>query len=735
MFTWVPLYKEAAEKLRAFRDRQAELISLLVKMREAGWKPTPTVDRDAEGNKFTFREIDPFTFLGNFNRQITDANRNGMWEMLKREWQLQSPLPGDYKGLPVLNNQMSWLIPWQLERDPAHAPALWDLFEHIMSLSAADELDEYLFNHARTFKCTGMAMLTMGFFWSRPDLWIATDRKNRAFAESKGVTLKPEDATSYKKWMRELRAKVDENILDFSRQAHEWSFVQEPRATSDDPDALAAPFDKVFRDDAHADIGIDHLAVAIAALTEKTGQDDPRVVCTFRQRAGVEPLTATIRLIYGSWIVMDFGLVSGKGRYSIILPDDSPQAAKGRWWFRFKVPAVGKVVSLYVFDEQTYFEDAGLRHEHLATLRLVAERFAHWRNSPYLHRNHLPHLLRLITDPSSRHELLRTPLVLADAVADAADDEGGANDDILREESVGVTSVPRPAPPYVITDALADLFMSRDKLERIIKQLQRKKNLILQGAPGTGKTFVARRLAYLLMGCRDERRAPTVQFHQSLSYEDFIQGYRPDGKSGFTLQDGVFYRFCRQALARPDEPHVFIIDEINRGNLSKILGELMMLIEHDKRSTEHALPLAYSRDETFYVPDNVHLIGTMNTADRSLSMVDYALRRRFSFVEMEPGFAHDAFAATLGGKGVSTTIAQRITNQMEEINRMIAEDKINLGNGYRIGHSFFVPVSDVPDAEAWLLEVYEHEIAPLLREYWMDDEGKQKKAIAILGLD
>lgn len=287
---------------------------------------------------------------------------------------------------------------------------------------------------------------------------------------------------------------------------------------------------------------------------------------------------------------------------------------------------------------------------------------------------------------------------------------------------------------YTKQDALADLFMPEDKLDTIIESLKRKKNIILQGAPGTGKTFVARRLAYLLMGVADETRAPMVQFHQSTCYEDFIQGYRPDGEGGFELKDGAFYTFCQDAIAEKDKSFVFIIDEINRGNLSKIFGELMMLIEPDKRDESFAVPLTYatSREETFHVPENVFLIGTMNTADRSLSMVDYALRRRFAFIESEPGFSSPGFEAHLIGKGASSKLVEEIQHRMDLINGMITKDSNNLGRGYRIGHSFFVPAKDTTPDAAWFRDIVRHEILPLIEEYWIDDEKSRSAATSIL---
>jgi len=287
------------------------------------------------------------------------------------------------------------------------------------------------------------------------------------------------------------------------------------------------------------------------------------------------------------------------------------------------------------------------------------------------------------------------------------------------------------AEPYTIDAATEGLFMGEQAFRRILNRLKSKKNIILQGAPGVGKTFVARRLAFALLGEKDEDRVSMVQFHQSYSYEDFVHGYRPTEGGAFELKYGPFWRFCQKARGRPDNDFVFIIDEINRGNLSKVLGELMMLIEADKRSKEWALPLAYDGpdDEKFYVPNNVHLIGMMNTADRSLAVVDYALRRRFSFCELVPCFESDGFRAALVEKGISDRLCDHIISRMSRLNGKITDDLTNLGAGFCIGHSFFCP-THTPSSDAdWFNGVVEDEIGPLLREYYFDDTEKAKSLI------
>lgn len=278
-------------------------------------------------------------------------------------------------------------------------------------------------------------------------------------------------------------------------------------------------------------------------------------------------------------------------------------------------------------------------------------------------------------------------------------------------------------PAYDAEDFLAEVFMDEGSYETLVGLVRNKKNVILQGAPGVGKTFAAKRLAYSMMGVKDPNRVMMVQFHQSYSYEDFIMGFRPS-EAGFELKRGAFYNFCKQAEIDSDNEYFFIIDEINRGNLSKIFGELFMLIETDKRGVE--LQLLYS-DEKFSVPDNVYIIGMMNTADRSLAMLDYALRRRFAFFEMKPGFDTDGFRAYR--MGLASEKFDRLINSIENLNSAIAVDD-SLGEGFCIGHSYFCNLKKVTDQA--LSGIVEYELIPLLKEYWFDEPTKVKDWANIL---
>ncbi len=264
---------------------------------------------------------------------------------------------------------------------------------------------------------------------------------------------------------------------------------------------------------------------------------------------------------------------------------------------------------------------------------------------------------------------------------------------------------------------LRDVFLDETEVSRIMERLEYKKNIVLQGAPGVGKTFVAKRIAKAFMRSDSDRRIETVQFHQTYSYEDFVQGYRPSG-SGFTLKNGVFYEFVSRARNDPDKSYFFIVDEMNRGNLSKIFGELLMLLEADKRGEDWAIPLAYSSEEKFYIPDNLYFIGLMNTADRSLSVIDYALRRRFSFITLEPKFGSDQFFDFVSSLGVDESVISEFNNKMISLNERISADIENLGPGFCIGHSFFCSAGG---GDNWVDNIINFEIMPLVEEYWFDD--------------
>ena len=334
------------------------------------------------------------------------------------------------------------------------------------------------------------------------------------------------------------------------------------------------------------------------------------------------------------------------------------------------------------------------------------DEYANYRKVNWTHNGEWPHpgqaVMKTLTDITAYTEYVEKLNVLF---------ENDAEDDV--EEAT------KNYPVYTAEDFLDEVFMPEDEYSRLVGILKAKKNIILQGAPGVGKTFAAKRLAYSVMGVKDIERVMMVQFHQSYSYEDFIMGFRPSTE-GFELKKGAFYNFCKKAEIDSDNDYFFIIDEINRGNLSKIFGELFMLIENDKRGI--SLQLLYS-DEKFAVPKNVYIIGMMNTADRSLAMLDYALRRRFAFFEIKPGFETDGFREYR--MAIDNEKFNKLINCVENLNNAITADE-SLGDGFCIGHSYFCNLSADAIHEQTLSGIVEYELIPLLKEYWFDEPLKVK---------
>lgn len=274
---------------------------------------------------------------------------------------------------------------------------------------------------------------------------------------------------------------------------------------------------------------------------------------------------------------------------------------------------------------------------------------------------------------------------------------------------------------YSKDDFMHDVFMTEEKYAQTVAALEYKYNIILQGPPGVGKSYAAKRLAYSLMGERDDSRICKIQFHHSYSYEDFMQGYRPDKDGKFTLRNGLFYEFCEKAKGQPDKVHYLIIDEINRGDLNKIFGETFLLMEKDKRCTEN-VKLAYSQ-ETFTIPANIRIIGMMNTADRSIALIDHALRRRFAFIDLEPAYNEQKFKDFV--QNAPSPKLKKLLEAIEGLNKEITDDS-SLGKGYRVGHSYFCVDNPADLTDERLKTIVNFELLPLIEEYWFDEPDKVK---------
>lgn len=324
------------------------------------------------------------------------------------------------------------------------------------------------------------------------------------------------------------------------------------------------------------------------------------------------------------------------------------------------------------------------------------------------------------------------PVLPSDVGNGAAEDQATAGE--VRE----AFQVAAPINPYSIEDILNDgCFLERAEIDLLLDRLRTKKNLILQGPPGTGKTWLAKRLAFALMGQKDDSKVRAVQFHPNLSYEDFVRGWRPTGEGKLSLADGIFMEAIKAASKEPSSKFVVVIEEINRGNPAQIFGELLTLLEAGKRTPNEALELCYpdadGKRRPVHIPENLYVVGTMNIADRSLALVDLALRRRFAFVGLEPRLGPVWRDWVVKECAVDRALVADIERRIADLNDQIAADA-RLGKPFRIGHSYVTPAHrlEAGDTKRWFQQVIATEIGPLLDEYWFDAPEEAHKAISRL---
>ena len=701
--TWVAFYSEFAEKLLPYMEDRKTLIEKIKAVYAAIDMRLPKLEKD---NNIV--DIDPFTIFGLFNKGITDANRITILKGISQEFSVKAPVPTSFNGIPVLNNQKATYYSFISDRKDDDIDTLWEVFASAVA---------YAKNHSESSKAALIKAydaallqkgikwnLTMGLYWICPYEYINLDSRNRwyicnpenmpsDFIESVGnfstvpsgekylqindrcrsilekgnYRYKNFPELSYYAWIvseevneenrvvaakDNQRSNVGEAIGDKNVQTtHYWIYS---------PGDNACMWDEFYDAEIMA-IGWGEIGDLTAFATKDAMKQ--------KMKECIDPTLSYKNAAPATWQG-----VNG------MKPGDIVFVKKGM----HRIVGRGIVTSGYMFDAS--------RNDEYKNIRQI-----NWTNKgEWEHPGQA--VMKTLTDITSYTDYVEKLNALF---------EDDANEEI---EEVEIQY-----PAYTAEDFLNEVYMSRTDYQTLVSLLKNKKNIILQGAPGVGKTFAAKRLAYSMMEVKDSSRVMMVQFHQSYSYEDFIMGFRP-AATGFELKKGPFYSFCKKAEMDSENDYFFIIDEINRGNLSKIFGELFMLIENDKRGV--SLQLLYS-DEKFSVPSNVYIIGMMNTADRSLAMLDYALRRRFAFFEFSPAFETEGFRTYRQEK--SNKKFDNLIAAIEKLNVAIENDD-TLGRGFRIGHSYFCTESEIDDM--WLNAVITYEIVPLLNEYWFDEPSK-----------
>lgn len=700
-FTWIPIYQELADELSKWKNRQGELIAFLEGLRANEYVITPFMDKDENGARFPLKEIDPFTFFGVFNRGIKREQRISILAEMKKFFKLNSALPEDFSGIPIVNNQSSWFISFQGKRKANDAEKLWNVFKLALKDSPLRDY-EFLnaFDEALTVRRTNIN-LTMGLFWIRPHEFINLDQVNRAYL---GISLPSEglNAGFYTETLNSFRS-TGKTFPELSLEAWQSANTESPAR-------------KVSQSKSPGHNSKETVAYWLVGAywndRDPADQTDRFLTEGIWENGYDNRLHEEVK----SMQVGDKIAIKAAGTQKKNLPFN----ADNRTVSRMTIKAVGTVVAnrgdgrtVEVEWDTNFIENDWYFYTHRGTLwhLRVDKEYKHLELSEKL-RDFVWY------GKKQDYDWWVKRWGLFEEQREIPDDEIDADNN----------------PPYGIDDLVSSgIFLMENELVQILDNLSSKKAMILQGPPGVGKTFIARKLAYALMKEVDPNRLEMVQFHQSYSYDDFVRGYRPvSGKAGsFGLQNGVFYEFCQKAIKDPDREYVFIIDEINRGNLSQIFGEILMLIEHDKRHPEFAVPLIYRNEDEprFYIPSNLYLIGLMNVADRSLAMVDYALRRRFIFVSLKPQYERDMFRQWLAERSMQTDLIDLIIKRMITLNNEIREDPL-LGENYMIGHSFFCPKGDnfAGLDKNWYQGIVRTEIAPLLKEYWFDNQMKAEEA-------
>lgn len=704
-FDWVDFYRELARKLLQYRGNRQELVDKVRKMYEITGINLPTLEKD---NKIV--DIDPFTVFGLFNKSsMKETNRVKLIHAVADLFGIAAPVPTSFDSIPVLNNQNATFYYFVDNREDGDIDDLWGLFEAALAYASSPTQENCqklskLFDLVINKKGNGNSKITMGLYWIAPNSFLNLDQRNTWYIYESGklptdlVRTLPTIETKipsekYFDIVEKLRTYLQSDasfLKDFKELSFEaWRYSEEVNkgnrakklqaereakgvAVADEdvetvhywiysPGDGAASWDE-FYEAGIMGIGWD----AIGDLKAYPTKADMKKA----MKELIDPTKPYTNAAHATWQFANEMKVG-----DIIFAKKGMHLVIGR----------GVVESDYVFDpSRKYYKNI--------------------RKVKWTHKGEWQHpgqaVMKTLTDITSYGDYVEKLNALF---------ESDIVDDVEEQEM--------EYPTYDANKFLEEVYMDEESYNTLVGLVRKKKNVILQGAPGVGKTFAAKRLAYSMMGVKNPKRVMMVQFHQSYSYEDFVMGFRPS-ENGFKLKRGAFYTFCKDAEIDSDNDYFFIIDEINRGNLSKIFGELFMLIESDKRGVE--LQLLYS-DEKFSVPSNVYIIGMMNTADRSLAMLDYALRRRFAFYEMKPGFDTDGFREYR--MKLASDKFDRLINCVENLNTVIAADE-SLGEGFCIGHSYFCNLDEVTDET--LSGIVEFELIPLLKEYWFDEPTKVK---------
>lgn len=685
-FDWIKFYTEFAIKLIPFDKDRILLLIKLKKVLDEAKVNFPIMENDHT----ELRDICPFTVFSIFNRGITNENRRKICAGLKSEFQIEAPVPESFDGIPVLDNRKSWFFAYKDKRRVDDIDNLWNLFARAIEYDDNHKRKgDFIEAFNRVLLQSGIKWnITMGLYWIAPFSFLNLDSVNQNFIVNNSEIVNNIEVDGLFKKM------INGNEYLQLIESCEDYFKKENSKYCSFPELSLAAW-KYSQNKVNK-------CWLVGASWDRVNKTDEFIENEIWQNGYDDKYLDEVKHVkVGDKIVI-------KTTYT--MKNNLPFEYNNKTASVMDIVAIGTVTKNLKDGKNLEVNWNNKLDEPKKWF------FGSWRDT-----------IQEIKREKSWKEADLLDFIFEGKEQDYnkflndKTDEASELSDKIEQEVVELDK--NIINPYTKQNFLNEVFMKETDYDKLVALLKHKKNIILQGAPGVGKTFTAKRLAYSLIGTEDDSRIEMVQFHQNYSYEDFVMGYRPT-ETGFELRNGVFYDFCEKARSDIENDYYFIIDEINRGNLSAVFGELLMLVENDYRDKH--VNLVYKKDELFSVPHNVYIIGMMNTADRSIAMIDYALRRRFSFFTMKPGFESNGFM--VWQHKVSNDVFNTLIEKIKKLNADIVADD-SLGEGFCIGHSYFVyDEKNIPanGVEAWLRNVVYYDICPMLDEYWFDDKQKSE---------
>lgn len=737
---WFVFYQEFAKKLLDYKDKRSELVKLVKDVfNDIQDLHFPKLEQDN-----VIEDIDPFTIFALFNKQKqTVGDKVKIIKSFSNRLGISSNIiPSSFKGIPCIFNQNATFYLFKNERSINDINLLWDLYTSALLFSSDPshenkEKFKSIFDEVINMKWNGTSKLTMALYWIDPKVFLSLDGRNQWYLYKSNLlpqgfvsslpSLNDNEKVSAEKYLQITECCKNaisskqigfDNFISLTAKAYEESYLENKKQ-------------RLKIKDQHDE----ELEENNSAMINSANQDS----------------------------LGDSGVSNPK--YWIYAP--GPNACKWEEFYKKGIMAIGwgYLEDLTKYASKEAMKDKMRVHDNKPNESYMNDGLATWQ---FCHEINVGDI---VYAKKGKETLVGRGIVESGYIYDPKQNEYShirkvkwthkkivdVEDKCATKTLTDITPYPETTksyeekydvdpdknlPIYTKENFLDEVYMSEEDYNSLVSLLEHKKNIILQGAPGVGKTFAAKRLAYSILKKKDPSKVKMIQFHQSYSYEDFVRGYRPTEK-GFEIKNGPFYEFCMKARVDSEHKYFFIIDEINRGNLSKILGELFMLIESDKRSdpkkdTRPSVQLLYvdpdNNVEEFWIPSNLYIIGMMNTADRSLALMDFALRRRFGFFELKPAFENENFKEY--ERALNSKKFTDLIGAIKELNKKIEEDT-SLGSGFCIGHSFFCGLDEETnnddsynvDIDTKLESIVKFEIIPLLQEYWFDDADTVKEEI------